>query len=107
MKRLTMCVDEYVYYSNDGKPMIPMEILDTPYVREILKRLSEYEDTGLTPEEIQLKLLNKNISKNRSSEIPTNKLNCKHQMDYYEDECSKCDGLKDCRVEECEHLGND
>lgn len=26
------------------------------------------------------------------------KLNCKHQLDYYEDECCKCDGLKECRV---------
>lgn len=27
-------------------------------------------------------------------------LNCIHQLDYYEDECSICDGLKECRVPE-------
>ena len=27
-------------------------------------------------------------------------LNYIHQLDYYEDECSKCDGLKKCRVPE-------
>lgn len=25
-------------------------------------------------------------------------INCNHQLDYWEEECSKCDGLKTCRV---------
>jgi hypothetical protein len=53
MKRLTMYVDGHVYYTKDGQPILPIEILDTPYVREVLRRLAEYEDTGLMPNEIE------------------------------------------------------
>ena len=26
------------------------------------------------------------------------KINCSHQLDYWEEECPHCDGLKKCRV---------
>lgn len=56
MKRLTMRIEDKVYYSLDKKPILPVEILDTPYVREVLKKLANYEDTGLDSGEIiQLK----------------------------------------------------
>jgi hypothetical protein len=44
MKRLTMRIAENVYYSDNGKPLVAMEILDTPKVREVLKKLADYED---------------------------------------------------------------
>lgn len=52
-KRLTMYVGEHVYYSKDGKPILPIEMLDTSYVREVLKKLAAYEDSGLSPEQVQ------------------------------------------------------
>lgn len=56
MKRLTMSIDNHFYYSDNGKPILPIEILDTPKVREVLKKLSEYEDTGLEPDVIKYSL---------------------------------------------------
>ena len=62
MERLTMFIDKKVFYSQNGNPILPVEMLDTPLVREVLKRLSEYEDIGLTPDVIKYKL-NENENK--------------------------------------------
>jgi hypothetical protein len=51
-----MSIDNHFYYSDNGNPIIAFEIIDTPKVREVLKRLSEYEDIGLTPDVIKYKL---------------------------------------------------
>jgi hypothetical protein len=56
LKRLTMCIDNHYYYSDNGKPILPVEILDTPKVREVLKKLAEYEETGLAPDVMKYKL---------------------------------------------------
>lgn len=50
MKRLTMCIDTRVYYSQNGNPILPVEMLETPLVREVLRKLSEYEDIGTVKE---------------------------------------------------------
>lgn len=62
MKRLTMYIDKSVYYSNNGNPILPVEMLDTPFVREVLRRLAEYEDIGLTPDVIKYRLEENNHS---------------------------------------------
>lgn len=56
MKKITMYIGEKVFYSQNGNPILPVEMLDTPLVREVLKKLSEYEDIELTPDVIKYKL---------------------------------------------------
>lgn len=56
MKRLTMYVDKHVFYSDNGNPILPVEMLETPLVREVLKKLAEYEDIELAPDVIKYKL---------------------------------------------------
>ena len=71
MNRLTMYVDKYVYYSKNGNPILPVEMLETPLVREVLKKLAEYEDIG-TVEEIK--------------ELKTRKYRLDKEIDKMEDE---------------------
>jgi hypothetical protein len=44
MERLTLIVNGMAFYNHQGKPLIPFEILDTPYVRSVLNKLAQYED---------------------------------------------------------------
>lgn len=53
MDRLTMRIEDKVYYSKDGKPILPIEILDTQYMRKALRKLADYEDAGISPEEVK------------------------------------------------------
>ena len=45
-----MYIDEKVFYSQNGNPILPVEMLETPLVREVLKKLAEYEDIGTVEE---------------------------------------------------------
>lgn len=37
-EKLTMFIDNKVFYSQNGNPILPVEMLDTPLVREVLKK---------------------------------------------------------------------
>lgn len=53
IERLTVRIKGKAFYDNNGNPLIPAEILDTPFVRQALNRLAAYEDSGLSPEQVQ------------------------------------------------------
>jgi hypothetical protein len=72
MKKLTMFIDNKVFYSQNGNPILPVEMLDTPLVREVLKKLSEYEDIELTPDVIKYKLNENKLAAHENIE------NCKY-----------------------------
>ena len=81
MEKLTMYIDEKVFYSQNGNPILPVEMLDTPLVREVLKKLSEYEDIGTIEEFKTLKEMDKEAD-----------YNCVCNMKYciYNDGWQKC-----------------
>lgn len=54
MERLTTRVEDKVYYSKGEYPPTTLcAEMETWEVRECMKKLAEYEDTGLTPDEIK------------------------------------------------------
>ena len=63
MNRLTMYVEKHVYYSENGNPILPVEMLETPLVRKVLKKLAEYEDIGTIEEFGELKDKNCRLDK--------------------------------------------
>lgn len=53
MERLTRKIDDKVYYSKGKYPPTTLcTEMETWEIRECMKRLAEYEDIGLTPEDI-------------------------------------------------------
>lgn len=62
MERLTIELGSIVGYKANNKTLVPAE-LSVGQTREILKRLSDYENTGLTPEEIVEMKKSANIKK--------------------------------------------
>lgn len=61
MNRLTKRIDGHVFYTQGRyKTTIPAE-METEDMRQCLKRLAAYEDTGLEPEEILAMLEQANI----------------------------------------------
>lgn len=63
-----MRVDPYVYYSDNGNPILAVEMLETPMVREVLRKLAEYEDIG-TVEEYRESKNNKKLNLDISYKI--------------------------------------
>lgn len=77
LERLTMSIGNAFYYSDNGNPILPIEMLDTPKVREVLKRLSEYEDIGLMPDVIKYRLEAQSVIKGEHTlEDDSYNLNC-------------------------------
>ena len=63
MERLTTRVEDKVYYSKGKYPPTTLcAEMETHEIRECMKKLAEYEDTGLTPDEIieQIEILKHN-----------------------------------------------
>ena len=106
-KLINTFIGENTNVSNDDFELMIDELISLKTDIQEAYTVIQRQDKTIEAQQLEIEQLKDSREVNRLSEIPTNQLNCMHQKDYWEEECSKCDGLKDCRIEECDHIGTD